>query len=99
MLTLLLIAAAFAALGLAAGLLVRPWVAVLALVLIGVGLAGVAWLGHDPNAADVGHDDMSDEAGMVLGVLFFTVPAGLGCAMGVAAKYGRQVVRRSDWLT
>lgn len=95
MLTLLLTAAGFASLGLAAGLLMRPWVAVLVLVLIGLGLAGVAWLEHDPNAADVGHDDMSAEAGAVLGILFYTVPALLGCATGVAVRY----VRRSDWLT
>lgn len=99
MLTLLLTVAGFAALGLAAGLLTRPWVAIPALVVIGVGLAAVVSLGHDPHAADVGHNDMSDEAAVVLAVLFYAVPAGVGCTLGAAIRYGRGFVRRSDWLT
>lgn len=99
MLTVMLTAAGFAALGLAAALLMRPWAAVVALVLIGAGLAGLVFVGHDPDAADAGHNDLSDHAGAVLAVLFFAVPAGLGCATGVAVKYGRRFVRRSDWLT
>ncbi len=98
MLTVMLTAAGFAALGLAAALLMRPWAAVVALVPIGVVLAGVASLGHEPSA-DVGHDDMGDTPGAILAILFYVVPAYLGCATGVAVKYGRRFVRRSDWLT
>ncbi len=99
MLTLMLTVAGFVTLGLAVALLVRPWVAVVALVIIGAGVIGFPSLGTEPNAADVGHNDMSDKAGLVLAVLFFAVPAGVGCATGVAVRYGRRFVRRSDWLT
>lgn len=95
MLTLMLTALAFAAIGGVVGFLLRPWIAVIALPLIGIGLAGIASLTQDPNAADVGHNDMSDEAGAVLAILFYVVPAGLGCLAGFTAEY----VRRSDWLT
>lgn len=90
MFTLALVVAGFVAFGLAAGLVMRPWIAVITLVLFSAGLLGVVSLGDDSTAADVGRNDMSPEAGAVLTFLFYVVPTSFGCAAGMAFRHLRR---------